>query len=101
MCCFQRGMCERSCVLVTLTGDGRLCRHSTQDIENVLGAFFVATTFLGLANGSTVQPVVAIERGAFYRSATFAYLGLIRKFGKCGSHKEVASMFLSLLDAFT
>lgn len=27
----------------------------------------MATIFLGLANGSTVQPVVAIERGAFYR----------------------------------
>ena len=63
---------------------GQLCRHifecllptdvhvlerrmSTQNVENVLGAFFVATIFLGVANGSTVQPVVAIERGAFYR----------------------------------
>lgn len=44
-----------------------VCRTSEQDVLNVMGALFVATIFLGTANGSTVQPVVSLERAAFYR----------------------------------
>ncbi len=33
---------------------------------------FMGDIFLGVANGSTVQPVVAIERGPFYRSAALS-----------------------------
>ncbi|XP_050235153.1 ABC transporter G family member 39-like [Mercurialis annua] len=38
-----------------------------QDLMNLLGAMYTAIFFLGAANTSSVQPVVAIERTVFYR----------------------------------
>ncbi|RDY09362.1 ABC transporter G family member 39, partial [Mucuna pruriens] len=37
------------------------------DLMNLMGAIFAAVFFLGGANTSTVQPIVAIERTIFYR----------------------------------
>ncbi|KAL3633433.1 transcription factor [Castilleja foliolosa] len=43
-------------------------RWSTQqDLFNAMGSMFAAILFLGFQYGSTVQPVVAIERTVFYR----------------------------------
>ena len=43
-------------------------RRATQnDVLNILGAIFVAQIFLGTSNSSTIQPVVAVERGVFNR----------------------------------
>ena len=43
------------------------CRSTQQDIFNVSGALYAATLFLGVSNSSSVQPVMSIERGVFYR----------------------------------
>ncbi|KAH6836491.1 pleiotropic drug resistance 12 [Perilla frutescens var. hirtella] len=40
---------------------------SQQDIFNAMGSMFASANFLGFQYGSTVQPVVAIERTVFYR----------------------------------
>eukprot|EP00250_Pteridium_aquilinum_P022352 c25359_g2_i1 orf=76-4449(+) len=42
-------------------------RESSQDLLNIVGGMFAATMFLGISNGSSVQPVVGIERTVFYR----------------------------------
>lgn len=42
-------------------------RTSQQDIVNLIGGMFTATTVLGVQNANTVQPVVDIERAVFYR----------------------------------
>ncbi|KAL0393950.1 UNVERIFIED_CONTAM: Pleiotropic drug resistance protein 1 [Sesamum latifolium] len=38
-----------------------------QDLFNAMGSMYAAINFLGFQYGSTVQPVVAIERTVFYR----------------------------------
>ncbi|GLJ43783.1 hypothetical protein SUGI_0911510 [Cryptomeria japonica] len=38
-----------------------------QDVNNILGALYAATIFLGVSNSSSVQPIVAVERTVFYR----------------------------------
>ncbi|CAN1121568.1 Pleiotropic drug resistance protein 1 [Linum perenne] len=38
-----------------------------QDLFNAMGSMYAAVIFLGVQNGSSVQPVVAIERTVFYR----------------------------------
>ncbi|KAL3630027.1 transcription factor [Castilleja foliolosa] len=38
-----------------------------QDLFNAMGSMYAAVNFLGFQYGSTVQPVVAIERTVFYR----------------------------------
>lgn len=43
------------------------CRHTQQNLFNVIGALYAAVLFLGVNNSSTVQPVVAVERSVFYR----------------------------------
>ena len=42
-------------------------RATQNDVLNILGAIFVAQIFLGTSNSSTIQPVVAVERGVFNR----------------------------------
>lgn len=42
-------------------------RSTQQDLLNLLGATYSAVLFLGAANASAVQSVVAIERTVFYR----------------------------------
>ena len=43
------------------------CRTTQQNIFNVAGALYAATLFLGVSNSSSVQPIMSIERGVFYR----------------------------------
>ncbi|RZC90242.1 hypothetical protein C5167_028332 [Papaver somniferum] len=38
-----------------------------QDLQNLLGAMYSSTLFLGAGNANSVQPVVAVERTVFYR----------------------------------
>lgn len=42
-------------------------RSTQQDLFNAMGSMYAAINFLGFQYGSTVQPVVAIERTVFYR----------------------------------
>lgn len=42
-------------------------RGKLQDIVNAMGSMYTAVLFLGVQNGSAVQPVVAVERTVFYR----------------------------------
>lgn len=42
-------------------------REKEQDVWNLMGAMYVAVLFLGGANASVVQGIVATERTAFYR----------------------------------
>ncbi|XP_041993380.1 pleiotropic drug resistance protein 1-like isoform X2 [Salvia splendens] len=42
-------------------------RETQQDLFNAMGSMYAAINFLGFQYGSTVQPVVAIERTVFYR----------------------------------
>lgn len=44
-----------------------VCRHTEQDLMNIMGAIYAAIFFLGASNTASVQPVVAIERTVFYR----------------------------------
>ncbi|CAA0810655.1 ABC transporter G family member 40 [Striga hermonthica] len=41
--------------------------NTRQDLFNAMGSMYAAINFLGFQYGSTVQPVVAIERTVFYR----------------------------------
>ncbi|KAL3630029.1 transcription factor [Castilleja foliolosa] len=41
--------------------------RTQQDLFNAMGSMYAAINFLGFQYGSTVQPVVAIERTVFYR----------------------------------
>ncbi|KAL3840932.1 hypothetical protein ACJIZ3_025523 [Penstemon smallii] len=41
--------------------------YTEQDIFNAMGSMYAATFFLGNQSASSVQPVVAVERGVFYR----------------------------------
>lgn len=40
---------------------------SRQDLFNAMGSIYNAVLFVGVQNSASVQPVVAIERTAFYR----------------------------------
>lgn len=42
-------------------------KSTRQDLSNAMGSMYIAIIFLGFQYGSTVQPVVAIERTVFYR----------------------------------
>lgn len=42
-------------------------RRKRQDLFNAMGSMYGAVVFLGIQNGVTVQPVVAVERTVFYR----------------------------------
>ncbi|XP_078447155.1 pleiotropic drug resistance protein 2-like isoform X2 [Wolffia australiana] len=54
-----------------------------QDVLNLIGAVYCSIFFLGLTIGSTVQPVVAIERTVFYRErATGMYSALAYAFAQ-------------------
>ncbi|KAG4963032.1 hypothetical protein JHK82_039706 [Glycine max] len=45
-------------------------RIRKQNLFNVMGSMYNAILFLGIQNGFSVQPVVAIERTVFYRERT-------------------------------
>nr|GMD41355.1 pleiotropic drug resistance protein 1-like [Ipomoea batatas] len=42
-------------------------RRKQQDLFNAMGSMYAAILFLGVQNGSSVQPVVSVERSVFYR----------------------------------
>ena len=42
-------------------------RENQQDIINAMGSLYAAVLFLGITNGTAVQPVVSIERFVSYR----------------------------------
>ncbi|KAK9715289.1 hypothetical protein RND81_06G154800 [Saponaria officinalis] len=42
-------------------------RENQQDIVNAMGSMYAAVLFLGVTNGTAVQPVVSIERSVSYR----------------------------------
>ncbi|MED6171515.1 transcription factor [Stylosanthes scabra] len=44
-----------------------LHRKKEQDIFNAMGSMYAAVTFIGVQNGFTVQPIIAVERTVFYR----------------------------------
>ena len=59
---------EDRCVqVIQLTYVVNACRGTQQNIFNVAGALYAATLFLGVSNSSSVQPIMSIERGVFYR----------------------------------
>ncbi|WVY91541.1 hypothetical protein V8G54_037055 [Vigna mungo] len=42
-------------------------RRKEQDLFDAMGSMYAAVTFIGVVNGASVQPIVAIERTVFYR----------------------------------
>ncbi|KAK7377262.1 hypothetical protein VNO80_02684 [Phaseolus coccineus] len=44
-----------------------LKRRKEQDLFDAMGSMYAAVTFIGVVNGASVQPIVAIERTVFYR----------------------------------
>ncbi|XP_062163258.1 pleiotropic drug resistance protein 1-like isoform X3 [Alnus glutinosa] len=47
--------------------NSELYRRRQQDLFNAMGSMYTAVLFIGVQNGMSVQPVVAIERSVFYR----------------------------------
>ncbi|CAI8605873.1 unnamed protein product [Vicia faba] len=44
-----------------------LKRRKEQDLFNAMGSMYSSVIFIGVQNGSSVQPVIAVERTVFYR----------------------------------
>ncbi|KAL2318113.1 hypothetical protein Fmac_031989 [Flemingia macrophylla] len=44
-----------------------LKRRKEQDLFNAMGSMYAAVTFIGVQNGASVQPMIAVERTVFYR----------------------------------
>lgn len=44
-----------------------LYRETQQDIFNAMGSMYAAVLFIGITNGTAVQPVVSVERFVSYR----------------------------------
>ncbi|XP_028200331.1 ABC transporter G family member 39-like isoform X5 [Glycine soja] len=44
-----------------------LKRSKEQDLFNAMGSMYAAVTFIGVQNGASVQPIIAVERTVFYR----------------------------------
>nr|XP_010914973.1 ABC transporter G family member 36 isoform X1 [Elaeis guineensis] len=54
-----------------------------QDLFNAMGSMYAAVLFIGVSNGTSVQPVVSIERTVFYRErAAGMYSALPYAFGQ-------------------
>ncbi|CAJ1972124.1 unnamed protein product [Sphenostylis stenocarpa] len=45
----------------------KICRRKEQDLFDAMGLMHAGVTFIGVVNGASVQPKVAIERTVFYR----------------------------------
>ncbi|KAJ1438250.1 P-loop containing nucleoside triphosphate hydrolase [Sesbania bispinosa] len=57
--------------------DVGLKRRKEQDLFNAMGSMYAAVTFIGVQNGASVQPLIAVERTVFYRErAAGMYSGL-------------------------
>lgn len=58
-------------------------RSRQQDLFNAMGSMYAAVIFIGVQNGASVQPVVAVERTVFYRErAAGMYSALPYAFGQ-------------------
>ncbi|CAN6583610.1 unnamed protein product [Malus baccata var. baccata] len=58
-------------------------RSKQQDLFNAMGSMYAAVIFIGVQNGASVQPVVAVERTVFYRErAAGMYSALPYAFGQ-------------------
>ncbi|WRX34653.1 ABC transporter-like [Theobroma cacao] len=58
-------------------------RESQQDLFNAMGSMYAAVLFIGITNGTAVQPVVSIERFVSYRErAAGMYSGLAFAFAQ-------------------
>ncbi|KAK2452959.1 pleiotropic drug resistance protein [Trifolium repens] len=44
-----------------------LKRRKEQDLFNAMGSMYASVIFIGVQNGASVQPVIAVERTVFYR----------------------------------
>lgn len=65
-------------------------RNTAQDLTNAMGAMYASAIFLGFQYGSTVQPVVAIERTVFYRErAAGMYSALPYAFSQVSQYKHL------------
>jgi hypothetical protein len=42
-------------------------RRKEQDLFNAMGSMYASVIFIGVQNGASVQPVIAVERTVFYR----------------------------------
>lgn len=42
-------------------------RDKQQDLFNAMGSLYIAVLFIGITNGTAVQPVVSVERFVSYR----------------------------------
>ncbi|KAL5184898.1 ABC transporter G family member 39 [Glycine soja] len=47
--------------------NSELYRRKEQDLFNAMGSMYAAVTFIGVQNGASVQPIIAVERTVFYR----------------------------------
>ncbi|KAJ8640208.1 hypothetical protein MRB53_016902 [Persea americana] len=67
-----------------------------QDLFNAMGSMYAAILFIGIRNGSSVQPVVAVERTVFYRErAAGMYSALPYAFAQVAI--EIPYVFLQTL----
>lgn len=65
-------------------------RRTQQDLINAMGSMYAAIFFLGFQYGSTVQPVVSIERTVFYRErAAGMYSALPYAFSQVTDYSEL------------
>ncbi|XP_038975955.1 ABC transporter G family member 36-like isoform X2 [Phoenix dactylifera] len=71
-------------------------RSTQQDLFNAMGSMYAAVLFIGVQNGSSVQPVVAVERTVFYRErAAGMYSALPYAFGQVAI--EIPYIFIQTL----
>ncbi|GAU15123.1 hypothetical protein TSUD_08610 [Trifolium subterraneum] len=47
--------------------NSELYRRKEQDLFNAMGSMYASVIFIGVQNGASVQPVIAVERTVFYR----------------------------------
>eukprot|EP00898_Chlorokybus_atmophyticus_P000914 jgi/Chlat1/1823/Chrsp138S00766 len=52
-------------------------RSTQQDVMNIAGGVYLVVLCLGIQNASIVQPVVAVERGVFYRERAAGYYSAV------------------------
>ncbi len=49
------------------------CRSTPQDVERTVALQYVAVIMLGFNNAFTILPILAVERGVFYRERAAGY----------------------------
>lgn len=51
----------------SLSSVSKSSREKQQDLFNAMGSLYIAVLFIGITNGTAVQPVVSVERFVSYR----------------------------------